>query len=276
MQRHQTYTLKHRGSTLSYTVTGEGTPVVFVQGVGLHGEGWRPQVNSLCKFFQCLTFDNRGIGKSQLHQTQDLSIEIMVQDLNALIEAQHWGSAHIVGHSMGGLIAQKFALTYPEKVRSLALLCTFSNGAAATKPSFWLVKTGIKMKIGSKRSRRQAFLGMIMPKQVLRTNDLDSLAQELEPLFGHDLAIQPKMVNKQLSAMGKCDVTLQLPQLAAIKTLVISAEQDKVAKPEFGRALASNIPNARFILIKDAAHGVTLQKAETINRLLAEHFSSNT
>ena len=276
MEHHRTYTLEHNGSTLSYTVCGKGESVVFVQGVSLHGAGWRPQVNSLYDSFECLTFDNRGIGKSQLNQNQDLSIDLMVQDLNAIMETQHWESAHIVGHSMGGLIAQKFALMYPEKVKSLALLCTFSNGAEATKLNYWLLKTGIKMRIGSKRSRRRAFLEMIMPKQVLRTSNLDCLAQELEPLFGHDLAVQPKIVNKQLSAMSKCDVTSQLHQLTAIRTLVVSAEHDKVAKPELGRKLASSIPNAQFVLINDAAHGVTLQKAEIINGLLAKHFSLNT
>ncbi len=56
--------LEHRGGTLAYSLAGEGPPAIFIQGVSVHGDGWRPQVEVLSKRFRCLSFDNRGIGRS--------------------------------------------------------------------------------------------------------------------------------------------------------------------------------------------------------------------
>src|SRR5690348_5898738 len=111
------------GCTFAYSVRGEGEPVVFIQGAGLHGDGWLPQTESLSARFRCLTFDNRGIAKSQ-PAGAPVTIQQMASDTLAVMDAAGFGAAHVVGHSMGGVIAQQIALTRPERVRSLSLLCT--------------------------------------------------------------------------------------------------------------------------------------------------------
>src|SRR5262245_64910425 len=108
---------------LYYEVAGSGPPVLFIQGVGVIGAGWQPQVNGLKHRFQTLVFDNRGIGQS-LPCHGPISIEAMAQDARVLLDTVGWASAHVVGHSMGGIIAQQLALDCPTRVRSLALLCT--------------------------------------------------------------------------------------------------------------------------------------------------------
>src|SRR5436853_481233 len=94
--------VESRGCRLAWKVEGIGPPVVLIQGAGLHGEGWRPQVDELRARYCCLTFDNRGMGRSQPLEGR-LSIEQMTEDVLALMDAQGWESAHVVGHSMGGL-----------------------------------------------------------------------------------------------------------------------------------------------------------------------------
>jgi pimeloyl-ACP methyl ester carboxylesterase len=265
--------LRRTDTELYYEVTGHGAPVLFIQGVGLHGGGWKPQVTDLSKDYQCLTFDNRGMGRSQ-PLTTPLSIELMAEDALALMDAQGWESAHVVGHSMGGLIAQHLALSARRRVRSLALLCTIPRGRDATTPTPWLIWVGLRSHVGTKRMRRHAFLQMVMSPADHAAADLDVTAAEYEPLFGHDLAVQPPVAMKQLSAMAKYDATPRLGELAGLPTLVVSAQHDRITPPASGRAIAAGIPGARYVELAGVAHGVPIQYPGKINALLLEHLAA--
>ena len=263
----------HRGCRLSWSVCGKGPPVVLIQGTGLHGAGWLPQVEGLADRYQCLYFDNRGMGRSQ-PLGERITVEQMAEDVQVLMDAQGWTSAHIVGHSLGGLVALCLAISAPSRVRSLSLLCTFARGADATRmtwPMFW---QGLRTYIGTRRMRRLAFLEYVMPPHILATEDRDKLAERLPPIFGHDLADQPPVVMKQLAAMRAYDATARLAELAGTPTLVALAGHDRIARPELGRALAAGIPRSRLVEFPDAAHGVCIQSAGEINALLHEHFSA--
>jgi len=97
------------------------------------------------------------------------------------------------------------------------------------------------------------------------------MASELAPLFGYDLAKQPPVATKQLSALVRYDATPRLHQLAGLPTLVLSAAQDRIAPPHIGRSMAAAIPGARFIEIPDASHAATIQHAGRVNALLLDH-----
>lgn len=262
------------GCQLSFLLEGEGPPVLFIQGVGLHGRGWLPQVQDLSADFRCLVFDNRGLGRSQ-PQGCPLTIHQMAQDALFLMSHLGWESAHVVGHSMGGPIAIEMALIGRARVRSLSLLCTVARGRDATRLSGRMLKLGILSRIGTRRSRRRAFLRIVLPDPALRELDPEVTAAELEPLFGHDLADQPPVVMKQLAALRAYDASGKLRNLAGIPTLVISAAHDPIAPPEYGRVLADGIPGARYEEFLDASHGVTLQHAGRINTLLRSHLNAS-
>src|SRR6266566_343021 len=112
----------HGDYSLAYQVRGEGAPVLMIQ-----GEGWRPQVDGLADRYRCLTFDNRGMAGSQ-PVGASVTVEQLTADALALMDARGWEFAHVVGHSLGGLIAQQLALTARARVRTLSLLCSFSRG----------------------------------------------------------------------------------------------------------------------------------------------------
>lgn len=264
--------LEHRGCRLSYGVLGTGQPVLFIQGVAVQGEAWMPQVMGLSASYRCLWFDNRGMGRS-LPLGEALSVAQMAEDARVLLEAQGWDSAHVVGHSLGGLVAQHLALTARARVRSLSLLCTFARGRDVTIPSLEMMWLGLRSRVGTRRQRRHAFLRIVMPPEVLVREDLDGLAERLAEVFGHDLADQPPVAMKQLAAMGAYDATPRLGELAGVPTLVVSAVHDPIAPPRLGRALCAGIPGARYVEIPGASHGVVLQRPEAINTLLHEHFS---
>ena len=97
------------------------------------------------------------------------------------------------------------------------------------------------------------------------------LAAELATLFGRDLADQPAIVMTQLRAAARFDISARLPELAGIRTLVMSARHDRIAPPRFGRALAAGIPGARYVEIETAGHAAPIQCAGEVNALLADH-----
>ena len=200
-----------------------------------------------------------------------VSIAEMVKDARALLDTLGWSSAHIVGHSMGGVVAQQLALDSPERVRSLSLLCTFFRGRDGARLTPWMLWVSLRTRIGSRAARRRAFLEMVMPRSVLEATDRDAMAEEVGRLFGRDLADQPPIVMQQVRALGAHDASKELEALSPIPTLVVSAAEDRVAPREQGRALAAAIRGARYVEIEGAAHGVVIQKADAINALLVEH-----
>src|SRR5262245_66574340 len=107
--QHDTRTLEHRGCRLAYDLRGDGPPVLLIQGVGVHGDGWVPQTDALASKFRCVTFDNRGMGRS-VPAGGAITVEQMAEDALAVLDAEKIESAHVVGHSLGGLVALRLAL----------------------------------------------------------------------------------------------------------------------------------------------------------------------
>ena len=264
-------TLETRGVSVRYVREGSGAPVVLLQGVGVIGEGWRPQIAALRDRFTVVAPDNRGIGGSS-PGTGTLTVEDMAADVLAIADAEGFDRFHLAGHSMGGLIAQEVALAAPRRVQSLALLCTFLHGQDAARLTPDIMWTGLRTRLGTRAMRRRAFLRLVMPDAYLESAP-SSLAADLAVLFGHDLADQPPIVMKQLRAASRYDASARLNALGTIPTLVVSATHDRIALPAFGRALAGAIPGARYVEIADGGHGCTIQCATRINELLAEHFA---
>ena len=265
-------TLERDGCRLSYEVVGRGPPVLLIQGVGVHGGGWRPQVEALADRYTCLTFDNRGMGRSQPMGPGRLTLARMAEDARALMDAEHWHDCHVVGHSMGGHLATALALVAPRRVRSLSLLCTSARGRAMPPVTASFLWTTLRSRVGTRRLRRRAFLEIVLPTEIRERGDLDTWAERLEPLFGHDLADTPPVVMKQVAAYRAYDPTRRLEELGATPTLVLSATEDPLAPPPLGRALAARIRGARYREMSGAAHGVTITHADEVNRLLAAWF----
>ena len=217
-----------------------------------------------------MCFDNRGLSESQPAACA-ITVGQMAEDALGLMTHLGWASAHLVGHSLGGPIALEMALRQPSRVRSLTLLCTLARGRDATRLSGRMLWLGLRSRLGPRAARRRAFLEIVMPPGAVSRDQADRLADELAPLFGHDLADQPPIAMQQLGALRKYDATARAPQLAGIPTLVVSASHDPIAPPRFGQALAAAIAGARFVEFPDASHGLPIQHAAAVNALLIEH-----
>lgn len=263
-------TLERPDASIHYMTAGSGPAVLLVQGVGVIGAGWRPQVAVLEQWYRTVSIDNRGIGQSTM-RVSPLTIEQMAEDVLAVADAEGIDGFHLVGHSMGGIIAQQIALTARPRVRSLSLLCTFHKGSQGAAMSPGLLWTAMRSRIGTRRMRRQAFAEMVMPREYLDAVDRHELHAALAGLFGRDLADQPPILMKQLRAMAGFDASSRLAELGSVPTLVLSAERDRIARTDYGRALAGAIPGAQYVECKGAGHAVTIQCADRVNDILLAH-----
>ena len=267
--------LPYKGCNLAYLLEGSGPPVLMIQGVGVLGSGWLPQLPALTPHFTCLTYDNRGLGKSQPVGAK-ITIPQLAEDALALMDAQGWDSAHVVGHSMGGVIAQEVALRARNRVKSLTLLCTVSKGTDATSLTPFRFFTGIRTWVGTAAGRRKAFLQMVLPPHEVPADPVAraALAEKLAVWFGHNLANHPPNAIRQLNALSAHDTTPRLKELAGIPTLVVSAELDHIAPAKYGRALAEGIPGAKYVEIRGASHGAPMVRANEVNAHLLAHLNT--
>ena len=264
--------LNHNGCELSFSIRGVGPNVLFIQGVGVHGDGWMPQIEVLSNKYACLSLDNRGMGASQPMAADPLTVDHMVDDLRAVMDHAGWRQAHLVGHCLGGLLAQAFALQYPERAQSLSLLCTFANGqtvAPLTARMMWL---GMRCSIGTRAMRRRGFLGLLYPPGAYALRDHVKVATKISSIFGHDIADQPAVVKHQLRAMRNTNLSEKISGLSSIPTLVVSGTHDPIAPPSLGRQVSERISESQFVELPDAAHGVPITHRDWLNDKLDQHF----
>jgi len=263
--------LDTKDAKLAYDDSGRGAEVLFLQGVGIERRAWSPQIRELEADYRCVASDHRGIGGSE-GDLGSLSVDQMARDALALLDALGVEKAHVVGHSLGGVVAQRLALIAPERMRSLALLCTFSGGRDLARPSMKLVWLGALSRVGTRAMRRKAFARLVMPDAIIEARGLDAIARELEDVFGRPLSAPPAIGDRQLSALRAHDERDRLGELAKIRTFVASGALDPIATAECGRALAAAIAGAVYRQWDDASHALPIQHAAGVNAALRAHF----
>jgi pimeloyl-ACP methyl ester carboxylesterase len=257
---------------LSYVVEGRGPGVLLIQGVGVAGCGWQPQVEVLRRRFRTVTFDNRGIGAST-RGSSPLSLEQMADDALAVADAAGLDRFHLVGHSMGGVIAQAVALRARSRVCSLALLCTFADGREGARMPPAMLLRALRTRVGTRAMRRRAMMNLIMPPGFITAANEAQWGDRLAGIFGRDLADPAPIAMAQLEAMRRFNATPELSALSGVPVLVMSGAHDLIARAPLGRALAGAIPGARYVEYRDAAHALPIQCADAVNELLLEQLA---
>src|SRR5208337_4952600 len=124
--------VQNQGAKLYWDEQGRGEPVLLIMGLGYPSALWHRSRPVLSQHFRTVAFDNRGVGLSDI-PPGPYAIATMASDAAAVLDAANVSSAHIFGVSMGGMIAQEFALQYPARTRSLILGCTSPGGPLATR-----------------------------------------------------------------------------------------------------------------------------------------------
>jgi pimeloyl-ACP methyl ester carboxylesterase len=261
------------GTPIYFETRGASGPrVLLIQGVGCIGATWGPQIEGLGQTHQLAWFDNRGIGGSVPVPAGPLSIEQMAGDALALLDHLGWESAHLVGHSMGGVIAQQAALQAPQRVRSLVLACTLYRGRDVLRlqrKALWLMLRG---QLGTAAMRRQAFCDLVFPRAFVDRVGRAGFLTTLQALYGRDLAAPPPISRRQLAALRRHDVAARLGEISQ-PTLVVKGGVDLVIDPRQSDELAARIRHAALHTFADAGHGLPIQYAEEFNACVREHIA---
>src|SRR6201993_4232344 len=125
--------VENQGAEIYWDEQGSGEPLLLIMGLSYPSYMWHRSRPILAQTYRTIAVDNRGVGQSDVPPGV-YSIALMASDAAAVLDAAKVQSAHIFGVSMGGMIAQEFALQYPKKVRSLILGCTAAGGPHAVRP----------------------------------------------------------------------------------------------------------------------------------------------
>ncbi len=252
--------------TLAYAVAGQGEPLLLIMGFGGTMDYWGfPFLSHLAKSFKVIAFDNRGVGESSLG-TESPSISRFALDAAALLDRLGYPSAHVLGWSMGGYIAQELVLERPDLLRRLVLYGTCSDhraALAARKEAFGeLMDTSL-----SDQGRTEVALKMLFPTTWLQEHPGFAQAFVSRPMTVYSRCADG--IAGQVEAIASWEgCTSRLGRINA-RTLVIAGEMDHVISPDLSRKTAELMPNGRYDSFPDGGHGLIYQYPKELAQMAA-------
>lgn len=252
---------------IKYGLRGSGPPVLLIMGFMARGRAWRAQIEALASHYTVLWFDHRGVGESTGPAAKSMSE--FASDCLHLLDHLAWTKAHVIGISMGGMIAQEFAVTYSERVSSLALIVTHFGSWHRVIPPMRGIPLFLKAQFAKSMPKRlEALKELLVPKSVLAMADheliLSKLREDFSPKppfttrYRHIRAILGHNTQKRLKNLTKA-------------CLVIQAQGDLLVNPKHSLALQKAIPNAKLVSFKEAGHGIVRQSNISVNEHLLQH-----
>jgi pimeloyl-ACP methyl ester carboxylesterase len=253
-----------------YEAHGNGEPLLMIYGLGGRGNGFIHQLPALSSRFRTIILDNRGVGESD-QPAAPYSIPQMADDVAALLDVLKIETANVFGVSMGGMIAQEFALRHSQRLKKLALGCTHSGIKHCVPSPQWV--TDIFKSLPGK-PREQVVQECVVFNYSPHTREHNpQLIERMIPLFV-DNRQRAYAYTNQINAIWAFDAYDRLPQISA-PTLVLTGKDDVLIPPENSQMIAERIPGARLIEFEQAGHLFFIEKAEAVNQILVEFFTAS-
>jgi len=247
-------TVKANDINIYYEIHGEGEPLLMIQGYSFNSGHWFTLAPEMAKYYRAIIFDNRGTGRTDKPEPP-YTMKMFAADAKALLDAIGIDKANVFGVSMGGMIAQEFALDYPDRVLNLIVGCSNCGGKASVAPTpealaFLFNPDAAKLSV-EERARATA--------PWLWTQDyIDKNPQAVEELVKvtSTYPTPPQGFAGHGTAIAGHDTCDRLPQIK-VPTLVIAGDSDRLIPPENSKIIASRIPGAELLIIKNAGHAFT-------------------
>jgi 3-oxoadipate enol-lactonase len=258
------------GVRLAYEERGGGEPLLFVQGLGYDRNGFGPLPTILADDFHVVVFDNRGVGDSDVPEGP-YSVTQLATDAIAVLDAAGIGTAHVLGVSLGGFIAQELALAHPERVRKL-VLCSTAPGSVP--PSHPMPQRGVDAFARFPTMEREAGL-RLMVENSLGDHGVRERPELVEDIYRYRLDRAPTLAGWQAQAYAGAtfDAYERIPGIAA-PTLVIQGSDDTVIDRRNAELLVERIPDARLELVPERGHLVIWEEGEMLAPIVREFLRS--
>lgn len=250
------------GIELFYEIKGTGEPLLLIAGFMCDRAYWSLLMPSLITQYRVIRFDNRGIGQSSAPDSP-YSIQQMANDAAALLDILGIEKAHVVGHSMGGQIAQELALTHPQKIQSLILLSSFAKGNEKFNT---IIKTwgDIAAKLDLELYEKVVLPWIFTENFYAIPGMVDQL---IEWAINYPFAPIAHGLYHQSRAIINHDTTNRL-QYIKCPTLVLVGKQDILTPVKFSEQLAQGIPNAELVIIEDGGHSFLIESPESVAQFM--------
>ena len=260
--------VENQGARIYWDEQGHGTPVLLIMGLAYPSQMWYRMRPVLASRYRTLALDNRGIGQSDVPQGP-YPIALMASDAAAVLDAAGVESAHVFGVSMGGMIAQEFALQYPVRVRSLILGCTAAGGPTAVRAE----PEAIQMLKGREKMSPEQAAEAAVPFIYDPTTPRERIDEDIairRPWFP-----RPEAYTAQLQGILAWEAYSRLGQIAA-PTLVIHGESDRLIPPGNAKLIAERIPGAKLVMIPHASHLFLTDQTEVAHQAILQFLNQQT
>jgi pimeloyl-ACP methyl ester carboxylesterase len=252
------------GIRLHYQVFGTGTPLVLAHGYGATLEMWAGQIEALSQRYQVLVYDTRGHGRTEApRKWASYTLDDYVEDQRQLMDHLGIDTAYVGGLSMGGAIALRFALTYPERLKAL-LLCD-------TSARNWALRGDGAPQSGlGAAARRFVFLDMApLGFALARYLPLHRLPYYRDVPGGVKSYVRNLRSHSAVGLRGAWHALMEAEDLEhrlgeiRVPTLIIVGDRDPLLAPS--RIMQRSVPGSRFVLIRGSSHGTAVRQPEAFN-----------
>ena len=252
-----------------FEIHGSGAQTLtLIRGLGADLVSWFAQVPELSKHFRTVVFDNRGAGRSDKPDTP-YSIPQMATDVRNLLEELHISRTALLGISMGGMIAQEFALLYPEKLSCLILGCTSFGGPESVPLPERMLNALLAGAAADEEMRKDQERALYSDDTILKNRGIIAAHAEARVQF----PMPPFALARQTAALRSHDAAGRTGQIR-VPTLVMTGTGDRLIPPENSRLIADRIPGA---VLKElpGGHLFMSESAELANRDVIEFVKAN-
>jgi 3-oxoadipate enol-lactonase len=254
--------VENQGARIYWDEQGRGDPVLLIMGLGYPAAMWHRARPALTTRYRTVALDNRGAGRSDT-PPGPYSMPLMASDAAAVLDAAGIESAHVIGVSMGGMIAQELVLQYPQRVRSLILGCTAAGGSTAVRAEAAATQMLMMREKMSPEQAAEAAVPFIYDRNTPRERIDEDIAIR-RPWFP-----SPEGYAAQLQGILGWEAYSRLGQIVA-PTLVIHGESDRLVPPGNARLIAERIPGAKLVMIPRASHLFFTDQEEVANRAIMD------
>ncbi len=249
------------GFEMAFEDQGQGMAVVLIHGYPLQRQIWTPQVAALSQRFRVITPDLRGFGESQ-PVMGPITMELLANDVHALLQARGVRTAVIGGHSMGGYVALAFARQYPEMLRGLILV---NSRASADSEAGRAGRAAAASR--ARRDGARAIADDMLPK-LLAAHTLQRQPHLAASVHAMMTAVQPDVLAEAQLGMAARRDSHDVLETLFLPVLIVAGAHDALIPFSEAERMASLVPGARLAALEDSGHLASLEAPDACNAAL--------